>query len=66
MMENLSCKRWKKCRPPHGGRGLKCITYSNYSQYTMSSSTWRTWIEIQYTIDKGETTAVVLHMEDVD
>ena len=32
----------------------------------LSSSTWRTWIEIRLAMKPNEIEAVVLHMEDVD
>ena len=34
------------CRPPHGGRGLKSLLDSKTDGSPKSSSTWRTWIEI--------------------
>ena len=34
------------CRPPHGGRGLKCLSTWHFPQLGKSSSPRRAWIEI--------------------
>ena len=46
-MPNLHRKEEKKMgRPPHGGRGLKCVIVDITNNFNVSPSPRRAWIEI--------------------
>ena len=46
-IDRFPCRSGRQqCRPPHGGRGLKCRVFDVTESLGLSSSTRGTWIEI--------------------
>lgn len=54
------------CRPPHGGRGLKCHAHPKIKPAQMSPSSQRAWIEIKKSVQKLSLLRVALLTEGVD
>ena len=52
--------------PPHGGSGLKSVTYILSDVFSESPSTRREWIEISRSQSNMPRMSVSLHTEGVD